>query len=59
MQSKGGINIDGIPLTCDWADIVDEDDSGSKQVFVSGIKDDLDENQLSDAFSKYGSVSIS
>lgn len=58
VQSKGGINIDGIPLTCDWADIVDEDDSGSKQVFISGIKDDIDEAKLNEIFSKFGTVII-
>ena len=56
MNSKGGINIDGVPLTCDWADIVDEDDNNSKQIFVSGLKESADEFIVKEAFSKYGNV---
>ena len=56
MNSKGGINIDGVPLTCDWADIVDEDDNNSKQIFVSGIKEEADEFTVKEVFSNYGNV---
>lgn len=56
VNSKGGINIDGVPLTCDWADIVDEDDNNSRQIFVSGLKDNIDELKVKEAFSQYGNV---
>ena len=56
MASKGGINIDGVPLTCDWADVVDEDDSNSKQIFVAGLDEELEESQLKEVFSAYGNV---
>lgn len=54
--SKGGINIDGIPLTCDWADVVDDDDSNSKQIFLSGVKEEVEEEDLKGFFSLYGQV---
>ena len=56
VNSKGGINIDGVPLTCDWADIVDEDDNNSKQIFISGIKEEADEYAVREVFSTYGNV---
>ncbi len=56
VNSKGGINIDGVPLTCDWADIVDEDDNNSRQIFVSGLKENVDENKVREVFSHYGTV---
>jgi hypothetical protein len=58
VSSKGGINIDGVPLTCDWADVVDEDDSNSKQVFLAGLDDNIDEDKLKELFSQYGTVSF-
>jgi hypothetical protein len=58
VSSKGGINIDGVPLTCDWADVVDEDDSNSTQIFVAGLDDNVDENMLKELFSNYGRVSL-
>ena len=58
MTSKGGINIDGVPLTCDWADVVDEDDSNSKQIFISGLEENVDEAILREVFSVYGQVKI-
>ena len=45
-----------MPLTCDWADIVDEDDNNSRQIFVSGLKDNVDEFKVREAFSTYGNV---
>lgn len=56
MNSKGGINIDGIPLTCDWADIVDEDDNDSRQIFLSGLKEEANESIVREIFSQYGNV---
>lgn len=58
VSSKGGINIDGVPLTCDWADVVDEDESTSKQIFISGLGDSVDEVKLKEIFSLYGDVRI-
>jgi hypothetical protein len=46
-------------LTCDWADVVDEDDSNSKQIFLSGLDDSIDENKLKEIFSAYGNVLLS
>ena len=57
VNSRNGINIDGIPLTCDWADVVDEDDANSKQVFVSGIKDNITEEKIREVFSQFGDIS--
>lgn len=56
VSNKGGINIDGIPLTCDWADVVDDDDSNSKQIFLSGVTDSVDADELKNYFSKFGTV---
>lgn len=56
VASKGGINIDGVPLTCDWADVVDEDDSNSKQIFISGLDENVDEIKLRHVFSSFGKV---
>ncbi len=58
VSSKGGINIDGVPLTCDWADVVDDDDSNSKQIFLSGLDNQIEESKLREIFSKYGNVNI-
>jgi hypothetical protein len=43
-------------LTCDWADIVDEDDNNSRQIFISGLKEEADEFSVKEAFSNYGNV---
>ncbi len=56
VSSKGGINIDGIPLTCDWADVIEDDESNSKQVFVSGLYEDVDEELLRSEFSQFGTI---
>jgi RNA recognition motif-containing protein len=56
VNNKGGINIDGVPLTCDWADVIDEDDNSSKQIFISGLKEDVSEDSLKDVFSSYGMI---
>jgi len=45
-------------LTCDWADIVDEDDNSSRQIFVSGLKENVDEFKVKEAFSTYGNVNF-
>jgi hypothetical protein len=37
--------------------VVDEDDSNSKQIFLAGLDDSLDENKLKEIFSEYGTVS--
>jgi hypothetical protein len=58
VASKGGINIDGVPLTCDWADVVDEDDSNSRQIFIAGLDDSVDEAKVREVFSQYGHVRI-
>ncbi len=58
VASKGGINIDGVPLTCDWADVVDEDDSNSKQIFIAGLDEDVEEANVREVFSQYGHVRI-
>ena len=56
VQNKGGIKVDGIPLTCDWADVIEEDNINSNQVFISGIKEDVDEDNLKIFFSKFGNI---
>ena len=57
VNKKGGINIDGISITCDWADVVDDDDnSKSNQIFLSNIKKEVQENDLKNYFSKYFKV---
>ena len=56
VNNKNGINIDGIPVTCDWADVMDDDDSNSKQIFLSGLNNNVDENDLKNLFSLYGNV---
>ena len=56
VNNKGGINIDGIPLTCDWADVIEEDDTNSKQIFLSGLKEEVSEKDLKNYFGKYGDV---
>ena len=57
VTKKGGINIDGISITCDWADVVDDDDnSKSNQIFISNIKKDVEENDLKNYFSRFAKV---
>jgi RNA recognition motif-containing protein len=56
VNNKGGINIDGVPLTCDWADVIDEDDNNSKQIFISGLNEDVTEENLKNIFSIYGRI---
>jgi len=56
VNSRNGINIDGIPLTCDWADVVDEDDSNSKQVFISGLNENVSEEKIREVFSQFGNI---
>lgn len=56
VHSKNGINIDGIPLTCDWADVVDEEDNNSKQVFIAGLNDTISDDYVKDIFLKFGDV---
>jgi len=55
VTSKGGINIDGIQLTCDWADVIEED-SDTHQVFISGLNEEVNEEEMKAVFSKYGTV---
>ena len=53
VNKKGGINIDGISITCDWADVVDDDDnSQSNQIFISNIKKEVNEADLKKYFDK-------
>ena len=57
VNKKGGINIDGISITCDWADVVEEDDnSKSNQIFISNIKKEVSEFDLKKYFEKFGKV---
>ena len=57
VNKKGGINIDGISITCDWADVVDDDDnSKSNQIFISNIKKDVQENSLKNYFNNFAKV---
>ena len=57
VNKKGGIIIDGISITCDWADVVDDDDnSKSTQIFISNIKEDVQENDLKNYFGKFAKV---
>ena len=57
VNKKGGINIDGISITCDWADVVDDDDnSKSNQIFISNIKKDVHENDLKSYFNRFANV---
>ena len=57
VNKKGGINIDGISITCDWADVVDDDDnSKSNQIFLSNIKKEVQENDLKNYFNKFAEV---
>ena len=56
VNNKGGINIDGVPLTCDWADVIDEDDNNSKQIFISGLNEEITEENLKSIFSEYGRI---
>ena len=57
MNKKGGINIDGISITCDWADVVDDDDnSKSNQIFISNIKKEVQENDLKNYFNRFAKV---
>ena len=57
VNKKGGINIDGISITCDWADVVDEDDnSKSNQIFISNIKKEVSEYDLKKYFEKFEKV---
>jgi RNA recognition motif-containing protein len=57
VNKKGGINIDGISITCDWADVVDDDDnSKSNQIFLSNIKKDVQEEDLKNYFNKFAEV---
>ena len=43
-------------MTCDWADVMDDDDSNSKQIFLSGLCENVNENDLKFLFNKYGNV---
>ena len=43
-------------MTCDWADVMDDDDSNSKQIFLSGLCENVNENDLKMLFNKYGNV---
>ena len=45
-----------MPLTCDWADVIDEDDNSSKQIFISGLNEDVTEESLKDVFATYGRI---
>ena len=57
VNKKGGINIDGISITCDWADVVEEDDnSKSNQIFISNIKKEVSVFDLKKYFEKFGKV---
>jgi len=57
VNKKGGINIDGISITCDWADVVDDDDnSKSNQIFISNIKKEVNESDLKKYFDKFEKV---
>ena len=57
VNKKGGINIDGISITCDWADVVDDDDnSQSNQIFISNIKKEVNEADLKKYFDKLEKV---
>ena len=57
VNKKGGINIDGISITCDWADVVDDDDnSKSDQIFISNIKKEVSEYDLKKYFEKFEKV---
>ena len=57
VNKKGGINIDGISITCDWADVVDDDDnSKSNQIFISNIKKEVQENDLKNYFNRFAKV---
>ena len=57
VNKKGGINIDGISITCDWADVVDDDDnSKSNQIFISNIKKEVQESDLKNYFNKFAKV---
>ena len=59
VNKKGGINIDGISLTCDWADVVDDDDnSQSNQIFISNIKQEVNEQDLKKYFDKLEKVVV-
>ncbi len=59
VNKKGGINIDGISLTCDWADVVDDDDnSQSNQIFISNIKQEVSEQDLKKYFDKLEKVVV-
>ena len=57
VNKKGGINLDGISITCDWADVVDDDDnSQSNQIFISNIKKEVNEADLKKYFDKLEKV---
>jgi len=45
-----------VPLTCDWADVIDEDDNNSKQIFISGLHENINEETLKEIFAEYGSI---
>lgn len=45
-----------MPLTCDWADVIDEDDNNSKQIFLSGLNDNINEETLKEIFAEYGRI---
>jgi RNA recognition motif-containing protein len=45
-----------VPLTCDWADVIDEDDNNSKQIFLSGLNDNINEETLKEIFAEYGRI---
>ena len=44
-------------MTCDWADVVDENDANSKQVFVSGLNDSITEEKVKEVFTQFGEIS--
>ncbi|MFM7855441.1 MAG: RNA recognition motif domain-containing protein, partial [Flammeovirgaceae bacterium] len=44
-------------MTCDWADVVDEDDSNSRQVFISGLNENITEDKIREVFSQFGNIS--
>lgn len=59
ITSRGGINIDGIPLTCDWADVVEEEeDPETNKIFISGIREDVDEDTIRTEMEPFGKVRI-
>lgn len=56
VSKKGGINLDGISVTCDWADVVEDDNSSSCQIFLTNVKDVVNEDSLETFFKRFGKV---